>query len=540
MREWLIQHRKSLTGAFVFIVLIIFSWSLFAAKLGQALQDYLVESYSQEVNGRIQVGTVDLSLYGGAQIKDVSLYSKQGDMLARIPLIKLQYSWSDLLKDNFGISHIETVTAEGAEIWVQEEKSRWNWENFIKDDQSKENKFQGKMQIVSAKIYGKVLSMSKTLDEASGIIDFHAYPNLGISFKGKIGQASMNIDGDWNNGQFALLSIKGKDLDLTEFRDAIPPIQGISLEGGKATALTMTTERDLKGVVKWQVEGDFTNLKIVGKRNITDGQGRFSGNQDGIKLEKMSFAISDQKASGEGTLTWPKGVVSIDAVLSVPDLDPGAFMSELAVQRPITCQVKVVGPLAEPDISGSFNIPQATFSSMPIDMIIGNFQYTGTHMLLKDVYGSVYQGNVGAEGEVQTNDERYELDASGQGLDSSRLTDKDVQGPLRFSGHVCGKGEAAVTQGTFLIRDGKAYGIPFITMTGHFVRRGVVTEISNITMETIGGTIYPEQLSKEVLERLNPLEKPAFNTESIKEETKKRLEENIKKEQSKLLPDIFR
>ena len=145
MREWLIKHRKSLTVVFAFVVLIIFSWSLFAAKVGQALQDYLVERYSQEVNGRIQVGTVDLSLYGGAQIKDVSLYSKQGDMLARIPLIKLQYSWSDLLKTNFGISHIETITAEGAEIWVQEEKSHWNWENFIKEDQSKENKFQGKL-----------------------------------------------------------------------------------------------------------------------------------------------------------------------------------------------------------------------------------------------------------------------------------------------------------------------------------------------------------------------------------------------------------
>ena len=540
MREWLLKHRKSLTVVLVFIVLIIFSWSLFAAKLGQALQDYLVKRYSQEVNGRIQVRTVDLSLYGGAQIKDVLLYSKQGDMLARIPLIKLQYSWSDLLKDNFGISHIETVTAERAEIWVQEEESHWNWENFIKEDQSKENKFQGKMQIVSAKIYGKVLSMSKTLDEASGIIDFHAYPNLGISFKGKIGQGSLNIDGDWNNGQFALLTIKGKDLNLPEFRDAIQPIQGISLEGGKANAITMRTERDPQGVVKWQTEGEFSGLKIAGKRNITDGQGQFSGNQDGIKLQKMSFKISEQQTSGQGTLTWPQGVVSVDAALDVPDFDLSAFMSGLTVQRPIECQIRVVGPLSEPAISGTFSIPQATFSNMPIDRIVGKFQYKGTHMLLKDVHGFVYQGTVGAEGDVEVNDESYELDASGQGLDSSRLTDKDVQGPLSFNGHVSGKGEAAVTEGTFLIRDGKAYGIPFLKMTGHFVRRGAVTEISNIAMETIGGTIYPEQLSKEVLERLNPLEKPTLNTDSIKNEAEKRLEESIKKEEKKLLPDIFR
>ena len=254
----------------------------------------------------------------------------------------------------------------------------------------------------------------------------------------------------------------------------------------------------------------------------------------------MSFKISEQQTSGQGTLTWPQGVVSVDAALDVPDFDLNAFMSGLTVQRPIECQIKVVGPLSEPAISGTFSIPQATFSNMPIDRIVGKFQYTGTHMLLKDVYGSVYQGRVGAEGDVAVNDESYELDASGQGLDSSRLTDKDVQGPLSFNGHVSGKGEAAVTEGTFMIHDGKAYGIPFLKMTGHFVRRGVETELSNIAMETIGGTIYPEQLSKEVLERLNPLERATLNKEDIKNEAEKRLEDSIKKEEKKLLPDIFR
>lgn len=540
MRTWLLQHQKSLLVMLILIGLLSLSWFMFAVKAGQALQDYIVERYSKDINGRVQVGAVDFSIFGWGYIKDVSLYSQKGDLLARLPIIKLQYNWSDLAKANFGISRIENVTAEGAEIWAIEENSHWNWENFIKEDQSKENKFQGKLQILSAKIHGKVLSLSKTMNEASGIIDFHAYPDLGISFQGKIGQASMNIDGNWNNGQFSMISINGKDFDLPEFRDAIPPIQDIRLEEGKITELTMTTERDAKGIATWKTKGAFSGLKVTGKRDVKDGQGQFNGNQDGIKLSVMSFIISGQQISGQGNLSWPKGVVGIDADFSVPDLDPNAFMSGLKLQRPIACKLKVIGPLSEPDISGSFNIPQAIFSNMPMDRIVGDFQYIGTRLLLKDVQASVYQGTVRAEGTVLVNDESYELDASGQGLDSSRLTDKDVKGPLNFNGHVSGKGEAAVTQGSFLIRDGKAYDIPFLTMTGNFVRRGAETELSNIAMETVGGTIYPEQLSKEVLEQLNPIKNPAFNTENIKEEAKKRLEENIKKEQNKFLPDIFR
>ncbi len=438
MREWFTQNRRLLTVLVVLIGLFSVSWYLFATRVGQALQDYLVERYSQEVNGRVQVGAVDLSLFGWVRVTDVSLYSKQGELLAQVPVVKLQYSWSDLAKANFGISRIETITAEGAEIWLQEEKSHWNWENFIKEDQSKENKFQGKLQIVSAKIYGKAYLLSKTIDEANGVIDFHAYPDLGISLKGKIGQASLTINGDWNNGQFAMIAIKGKDFDLLDFRDAIPAAQGISLEGGKVTTLTMLTERDVKGVLKWQMEGDFagaklagkltvtdcqgkfnanqdgiklqkmsfvisnqqaagqetqswpqgqaridaslsierndtgvvkwrtegdfSGLNLAGKRTVTDGQGRFSGNQDEIQLQNMNFIISGQQAAGQGTLSWPQGVASIDAALSVPDVDPGAFMSGLTVQRPVACQLRVVGPLSEPDISGSFSIPQATLA----------------------------------------------------------------------------------------------------------------------------------------------------------------------------------
>ncbi len=540
MRARFIQHRRLLIGLIVLIGLFSFSWYLFAARVGQALQHYLVERYSQEVNGRVQVGAVDLSLLGWIRIIDVSLYSKQGDLLAQIPVVKLQYSWSDLAKANFGISRIETITAEGAEIWLQEEKSHWNWENFIKEDQTKENKFQGKMQIVSAKIYAKAYLLSKTIDDANGVIDFHANPDFNIRLKGKIGQAGLTIDGDWNNGQFSMIAIKGKDLDLQDFRDIIPATQGISLEGGRVTTLTILTERDVKGVLKWRAEGDFSGLNLAGKRKITDGQGRFVGNQDEIQLQNMNFIISGQQTSGYGTLSWPQGAARIDIILSVPDVDPAAFMSGLTVQRPLACQLRIAGPLSEPDISGNFSIPQATFSGMPVNGVVGKFRYVDTRLLLQEVSGSVYQGTVRAEGEVQTSNESYELGAAGQGLDSSRLTDKDVQGPLDFNGRVSGKGESAVTQGTFLIRDGKAYGIPFLKMTGHFVRRGAETELSGIAMETVAGTIYPEQLSRDVLERLNPLERPAFNEENIQKAAEKRAEESIKKEAGKLLPGIFR
>ena len=529
MRTILLRYRRLFTG--VVIVAVVFGafWYVFSERAGQTLQAFLTERCSQQVNGRVQVGMVDLSLLGQARIRDVELYTKQGALLAHVSVVKIKYSWSDLAKLNFGISNIKEIELNGAEFWLQEEKNRWNWEGLIKEEQAGDNKFQGKMQIKAAKVHCQTALLSKSIDEVNGIIDFYAYPNLDISLKGKMGQGNLAADGNWANGQFALIIVKAQDIDLLEFRDSVPAGQPISIEGGKLTTASVTIERDAAGIVKWQTEGGFSGVKLAGKANITDGQGRFSGNQDGFQLQNIKFAISGQQAEGQGSLFWSQGSARIDAAVSIPDADPTAFVSGLMVQRPVACQIKLTGLLAEPDISGSFSIPQATFSNMPVDRVVGNFKYGGNRVLLQGVSGSVYQGTIGVSGEVQVSNESYELEASGQGLDSSRLTDKDVQGPLDFNGHVSGKGDAAMTQGTFSIRDGKAYGIPFITMKGNFIKRGSATELSGITMQTMAGTIYPEQLSKEVLERTMPQGQLALN------------EENIKKEAvGKLLPRIFR
>jgi len=537
MNARLIGHRKLLVVMVVFIGLLSVFWYLFAARVGQALQDSLAERLSQQVNGRIQIGNVDLSLLGWVRITDVSLYSQQGAVLARVPVVKLQYSWSDLAKGNFDSSRIVAMSAEGAEVWLQEEKTRWNWEGFLKDEPTVSNRFKGKLQIESAKMYCYALLAAKTITEVNGVIDLQAYPDLDIRMKGNIGQSISIGEGNWVNGQFAKIVVQVKDLDLLEFRDSIPATKEVVLEGGKIPVATVTTERDDQGVVKWRTEGEFSGVRLAGKVKVSDCQGQFSGNLDGLQLQNMKLVISGQQTTGQGSLSWPQGHARIDAVLSVPDADPEAFVSGLTVQRPVACQIRIVGPLTAPEVSGSFSIPHAVFSAMPVNKVTGNFRYADPRLVLQGVSAAVYQGTIRAAGEVQTTNQSYELETSGHSLDSSRLTDKDVQGPLDFNGHVSGKGEWAVTQGTFIIRDGNAYGIPFLTMTGHFIKRGAAeAEIADVVMKTAVGTFYPEQLSREVLERVTQQGVPPITEKAIKKE----VEENMKKETEKLIPRLFR
>ena len=536
MESWRHGYRKLLMVMVVILCLLSFFWYLFAAGVKRSLQDSLAESLSNHVNGRIQIGNIDLSLIGWVRITDVAVYKDKMELLAKVPVVRIQYSWSDLAKGNFDSSRIETIIAEGAEIWLHEEKGQWNWEGFLKQDQPSQNKFQGKLQITSAKIYGVASLASKTIDDVNGIIDLRAFPDLDISLKGKIGQSLSTAEGKWVKGHFARIVVQAKDLNLLEFRDSVPAEQKFTLEGGKLSTVMVTTERDDQDAVKWHVEGEFSGIKLAGKVDVSEGQGQFKGNQDGVKLQNIKLVISGQQTEGQGTLSWPKGAIRIEADLTVPDAAPEAFVSGLAIQRPVVCRIKIVGALVEPDISGSFSFPQINFSDMQVSSVTGNFRVDGSRLLLQGVSGAVDQGTIWVAGVVQRSDGSYELEASGQGLNSSQLTDKDVQGPLDFSAHVGGKGETAVTAGTFIIHNGKAYGIPFLSLTGHFVKRGSITEISGIVMKTAVGTFYPEELSRDVLEYL--IGKPGL-PKSPEDAIKKGVEGIIKDEVNKLLPRVF-
>src|SRR5664279_5193720 len=107
MNNWLQGYRRTLVAIVVILGLLGISWHFFAAGVKQTLQNSLAERISQHVNGHIQIGNVDLTLIGWVRITDVSLYKNNGELLAKVPVVKIQYSWSDLAKGNFDSSRIE-------------------------------------------------------------------------------------------------------------------------------------------------------------------------------------------------------------------------------------------------------------------------------------------------------------------------------------------------------------------------------------------------------------------------------------------------
>jgi hypothetical protein len=516
MKEWLIKYKKNIIIALIPLLILGGLWQVLSGKVAQALQGSLVAGVGQKLNGRVEVGSIDLSLLSWVRIRNVAVYDKQDNLVAKAPSIEIKYQWSNLTKGNLGMSSIEVVAIQGAEVWLKNEKERWNWEGLVKDDKS-EIDFRGKVEMAEGTVHIGNAQITQIVEGVNGALDFSTYPaGLGVDLKGRVSQAPVSITGNWGQSNPSELTLKTDGLDVAKLSGLLPATQEIRLEKGILKNVKVVAKRDDKRKMHYQAEGEFATLTVTGKVDIRDGNGKFTADETGLQFRDLVLLVSGQRTEGKGSIQLQADKQSLNLALTLPDVDPKAVYDGLAAVRPLSVAVNVTGPLTKPAFAGSFTVPQVTISDMTVSGITGNMSYADGHLTLQQVHGAAYQGQLALAGEVLTVNKTYELDVSGSGMNSSALTDKDVSGPLDFTGHVSGQGETAVTKGEFVIHNGKAYGVAFQTLTGDFVKRGGTTDISNIAIHTALGTFYPEQLSRDALERLSQ-----HNIPTTKEEVKK-------------------
>nr|WP_092074413.1 hypothetical protein [Dendrosporobacter quercicolus]NSL49892.1 hypothetical protein [Dendrosporobacter quercicolus DSM 1736]SDM94028.1 hypothetical protein SAMN04488502_10944 [Dendrosporobacter quercicolus] len=511
MRSWLISHKKSLTGLLLLLVLLIGGWQFVSAKLAQTLQATLLERAGNAVNGRITVGKIDLSLSGRIRIRDIALYDREGALLLQSPSVKIRYRWSDLTSGSLGLPQVEQVLLEQSEIFVKQNGAAFNWNGFLKEDEeshSTVNAFHGKVVLENSVIFLDTALGERTLTGINGSFDWRQAPVIALQAGGMLGKDAFTVQGSWA-GEIVL---QAETLDLAGFSDLLA-LGDTTLEAGTVRDLAVYVTQDEKGTLSYHAKGVMDGVKAAGAFALQEGKSDFQLDADGVTFTGLSGLVSGQQVNGQGTVFWGSGQPQLDFTLNLPNVDAAAFVSGLSVGQPLVIDARVSGSGTAPVITGAFKTHEVGLGEVAASDVAGSFRFADGQLALDQVRGNAYQGVLNAAGQVAPDTQQYQFAVSGQGMNSSRLTDKDVSGPLDFTGTVSGQGESAVTRGNFIIRDGKAYGLSFQSLTGSFVKQGDKTEISDIAVHTALGTLYPEQLSQEALDMLKEKAVPVSKTE---------------------------
>ncbi|HWR41071.1 MAG TPA: hypothetical protein VN611_16395 [Patescibacteria group bacterium] len=282
------------------------------------------------------------------------------------------------------------------------------------------------------------------------------------------------------------------------------------------------------------VNGQFSlNSLHSGTLSVSNISGTFSyadnpGNL--LQLSGCQGIYKGQPITAAGQIFIPADeAATLDIAVYMSGADPAAILPSLRTGGSLSARVSITGPAQAPAVSGDFSLGSLQFSDITVSGIDGSFSYVGQTLQLHSANGATTDGFVSGSGTIDPAAEQYVLYISGNGLNSSRLTTRDVSGPLSFSGTANGNAAAALVQGGFVITNGHAYGIPFQRLSGDFIKQGSAeTEVSNLVLQTSFGTFYPERLSQDIMSQLQQYNLPTSEAE-IKTELQKELQKELKK-----------
>lgn len=528
--------KGKIAGVIVLAVMIL-AGSLYgfaAAKVREAAGTAILTHANNAVNGAITVGGIDLSVLGAVEVKQVKMLDAGGRTLASADRVLIGYRWSDLLHGQLGPQLITGVSVEKPELWVEYAPDKLNWDGLLKPQAETTGRFGGIVTLKEAQVHVKTPFFAKTVTKMNGTVDCAQNDLLKVTAAGKAEQADIAINGQWGAPEQTLLTITAKKLDLAALglTEADDPIQ---LTKGLLDDATVELAKDKTGMSMLKtLSGRFSSLETAGAVALTQGAGKFAQQGNVMVFTETQALYKGQAVSAAGQVaTSADNTKTLDFSVQMPAGDPAVILNGLQASGPLVVQATLTGSALSPVLAGTFSFAGLPFGDMAVSGISGAFSYAGQTLLLSDVSGSMAGGAVSAAGEVYPETGRFNLGISGSGLDSSRLTTKDVKGPLSLSGTAVGDASGALAQGSFVIQGGQAYGISFQRLRGDFIKRGAAeAEIRNMAVTTALGTFYPDQLSKDVMEQLQNLNLPV---------TKEALEDEVKQQvTNKLLQKLFR
>ena len=179
-------------------------------------------------------------------------------------------------------------------------------------------------------------------------------------------------------------------------------------------------------------------------------------------------------------------------IVNAEGIEPSTYATAIPLKGPTSFQATITGTTVNPVAKGSFKIPAGSLGDMAVSNASGDFSFANSTLSLANTKLNAFGGSIQTSGPLHPDTLRYVQNVSGQNLDSSQLSDKDITGRLNFSAAVQGQGawENANADGTFDMGAGSVSGIAFDALSGSFAKRGANTRYFNITAKIAGQSIY--------------------------------------------------
>ncbi|MDT8902447.1 hypothetical protein [Anaeroselena agilis] len=478
-------------------------WNSLLARMASAAQDQLVAKANEHVDGKVTVGKMEFSLSGSLVARDVTVTDRKDAVVGRSERIAVRFGVGDVLAGRADLSAVKSVTLENAAMTLTSGKDgRWNWEELIKAGKDREMAFRGTVTVKQGTLLVRSAGGERKLEAVNGSVDFARYPAMAFDLTAKAGSTPLAAKGSWTGGGDGEVTVMADQAALADLPLALLGAGDLKLTGGTAKNVSATV-RQKDGRLSLAAEGTVEKLAAsVAGYALSEGAGKVSMADGKVTLKEAAVLVNGQKVTAGGTLTPADAALTLNLDVAATAFEAGALGST-PLKGPLAFQAKVSGTTANPAARGTFTMDRGSFGAVAFADGRGSFAYSGGTLTLSDTRATAWDGALTVQGSIVPATQQYDMAASGRGVDAALLSEKDIRGRTDFDARLQGKGASGGhAVGNFSMGEGSFSGIPFLSMTGDFVKQGEQMNFHNVVVNTVGGSFSAEGLTEGAVVRL--------------------------------------
>ncbi|MEN6565489.1 MAG: translocation/assembly module TamB domain-containing protein [Veillonellales bacterium] len=512
------MRKKAIVLGVTVLFLLIAAGAFWHSRSRSVMADVrsVVETgLSQSLGGSILLGSMELTAWNELTIHQVTLYDKQGNLAASGDQIHIAYSLWGIFQGKAAVSLIQKVIIEQPELFLkQRPDGSWNIEDIIQQQEG-EARFTGEVVLKNGRLSVDSLRGFRQLEGINGSLDFAANPAIDLQLAAAYQGTDISVAGALSDSNNLSLTLKAERLSLVDLQEFCQAELPLRLVEGDAKKINLTIRRQ---------DGDFHFAGEAGLDHagfdvdavpVRAAQGLMTFTDNRVYLFQTA-EIYDQPVNVRGWIAVDTGEPVFKLAVSSSGFDPGAIDPALPLQGPVSFNADVSGTIADPLVTGEFQLKQGTMAGYGATDVSVRLKFADQNLTLQEFHGNVWGGRVEGAGTVNLTQRSYRLTARGQHLDSQYASQwvpglsayGDIQ--IAAAGSLDGI-DGMIVYGTAALQAGTYSGIPFASIDTGFYRSGeqIGIDYANIVLEggllTAGGRIDNGSLNLNIRGRSLPL-----------------------------------
>ncbi|HWQ61683.1 MAG TPA: DUF748 domain-containing protein [Negativicutes bacterium] len=470
--------------AFILLVIVV---RINAPKIAPVVGNMVLERAATSLNGKLEAGEIDFSLFGATILRNVRLADAKGAAVLSCEELSVDFSFADLLRGNFSMDRVKSIELSGARFNLEQDKAgRWNTESLVKPSDQPFD-FRGKVVFRKSAVAVTTPQVKREIDSLEGDLAFAGYPAVAVDLAGKLQKTGIKAAGSWTKDGPYNIALKADTIEIADWQPFVPASAKITLTGGQVKDLAVTVKSG-KDVPSVQGEGKIAGLAAeVDGTKLTDGQGTVRFSEQSLDVAGFTVALSGQKVGIDGQISLSGTTPQVNFSVVAQNYDPAGIKGAGALKGPVNFKAAISGPISNIVTRGEFQIANGTFDKTSFTNAAGTFSYAQDVLTFEKVQLSAMGGTLAFSGTWNIKTAVFKQTVTGQNIDSGQVTEKGMQGPVDFTATLTGPDVDHMTiDGRFSMKAGSMSTISFTSLEGQFTKKGNTVDLRGVSIVTSG------------------------------------------------------